>query len=479
MSTLNNNNQVVDNSDDELIILLIQLKLLDYEVADLLASLDEVLAREIREERKRHRKLPRKKERSTWVRFAASIPSDHFRRMFRMKLPAFTLLCKTVEQAVGEEVFRSEAYLRETMDDYELALEDKTVPPICGEVKIATCLRMMAGGSYLDLVPLFGLSKSHLYQVFDDFLDWILMTFEFPLVKWLREDQWQELEKRADNFAERSEGVFYGPFAANDGLAVRVRCPTEEDVSDPGNYWCRKGFYALNVQGMCDLSKRFIWAYPTSKGSTHDSAAFSAARLYDLLIEKSNEFLKRGIFIAGDSAYSLTPFMITPYDSTEMKEDVDGAMDSFNYHLSKCRIFIECAFGELIMRWGIFWRTLLFSLKKCAKVIQVGMLLHNFIIDCREADDKDDEEFFKNFDIEMDRHQERLTQTTAEIPRPLATDNNEPRPRGRVSHDEMKLRDQGGEVRHRLTIKLATYGMKRPLQHDMKYNKHGHIYFTS
>jgi DDE superfamily endonuclease len=122
------------------------------------------------------------------------------------------------------------------------------------------------------------------------------------------------------------------------------------------------------------------------------------------LLKKSDESLKRGIFIAGDSVYSLTPFMITPYDSTEMKEDVDGVIDPFNYHLSKCRIFIECAFGELIMRWGIFWRTLLFSLKKCAKVIQVGMLLHNFIIDCREADDKDDEEFFKNFDIEMDRH---------------------------------------------------------------------------
>jgi hypothetical protein len=126
-----------------------------------------------------------------------------------MELPAFTLLCKTGEYAVGEEVFRSEAYLCQAMDDYELALEEKTVPPICGEVKIATCLRMIAGGSYLDLVPVFGLlSKSDLYQVFDDFLDWILMTFDFPLAKWLREDQWQELEKRADNFAERSKGVF-------------------------------------------------------------------------------------------------------------------------------------------------------------------------------------------------------------------------------------------------------------------------------
>jgi Plant transposon protein len=46
------------------------------------------------------------------------------------------------------------------------------------------------------------------------------------------------------------------------------------------------------------------------------------------------------------------------------------------------RIYIECAFGELVMRWGIFWRTLMFELpKKTTKIIQVCMLLHNFIID--------------------------------------------------------------------------------------------------
>eukprot|EP00980_Cylindrotheca_fusiformis_P014232 scaffold3755_cov52-Cylindrotheca_fusiformis.AAC.1 len=44
----------------------------------------------------------------------------------------------------------------------------------------------------------------------------------------------------------------------------------------------------------------------------------------------------------------------------------DGAkeMDAFNYCLSSDRTYIECALGELIMRWGIFWRSLRFSLDK-------------------------------------------------------------------------------------------------------------------
>jgi hypothetical protein len=33
-----------------------------------------------------------------------------------------------------------------------------------------------------------------------------------------------------------------------DGLAVKIRCPTLSDlISDPGNYYCRKGFYALII----------------------------------------------------------------------------------------------------------------------------------------------------------------------------------------------------------------------------------------
>ena len=338
-------------------------------------------------------------------------------------------------------------------------------------------IRMVAGGSYLDLVPLFEVSSGHLYVIFHVFSDWVELTLEFPLVRWLREKRWNEINHLANQFAEKSDGVFYGPFAAIDGLAVRIRSPRLKEVTDPGNYYCRKGFYALNVQAICDKRKRFLWCYPSNKGSTHDSAAFSNSRLYDLLKEMIVDFEERGLFVVGDSAYGLAPFVMVPYDVDEMKDDVDHNMDSFNYHLSSCRIYIECAFGELVMRWGILWSTLQFDLKKCSKIVQVAMLLHNYIVDSRES--QLDDTYFRQFNIPVDATQVEISQQTGEIPIALATDNNEPRRPGRPTVEEEQFRQTGQDIRHQLTVKLSVHELKRPLQHDMHYNSQGHIYMTS
>mmetsp|Transcript_4864 Transcript_4864/g.7385 ORF Transcript_4864/g.7385 Transcript_4864/m.7385 type:complete len:89 (+) Transcript_4864:207-473(+) len=70
---------------------------------------------------------------------------------------------------------------------------------------------------------------------------------------------------------------------------------------------------------------------------------------------------QEGLFIVGNSAYDLTSFLLVPYDSIVMKYDPEKAKDLFNYHISACCIYKDCAFGEFVMRWGIFWRTLLSS----------------------------------------------------------------------------------------------------------------------
>jgi hypothetical protein len=75
---------------------------------------------------------------------------------------------------------------------------------------------------------------------------------------------------------------FLGCIGALDGLAVKIRCPMLSDlISDPGNYYCRNGFYdALNVQAICDkLLHRLLWVKTGNKGSTHDSTAFDGTRL--------------------------------------------------------------------------------------------------------------------------------------------------------------------------------------------------------
>lgn len=459
------------------ILLLSTIQHLDLLLCDEVDELESLLTSHIREQRRLNRSLPFQQHRKRWSDFLSDITLDHFRRMFRMTLDAFNALCTKIEKKIGAASFASEKFLCDlTSARRELRNDERSIPLISGEVKVAISIRILAGGSYLDLVPLFVVSSGWVFQIFEQFLNWILSTFEFPLVSWLRHRSWDKLEMLANDFAEKSDGIFYGPFGACDGLAVRIRCPSLQDVPDPGNYYCRKGFYALNVQAICDRRKRFLWVYPTNKGSTHDSQAFTGSKLYDLLKELSNELAERGLFIVMDSAYSLTPFSLTPFDRDEMKSDPLCAKDSYNFHLSSCRIHIECSFGELVMRWGILWRTLQFRMHKCARIIQVTMLLHNFIIEMRDEDIG----YFKNFTLEVhSKVQEHLTTYTGEVPRPLVTDNDQPPPRGRPPPEEHEFRQLGNNIRHRLVVKLAAHKRSRPMEHDMEFNSQGNIYMTS
>ena len=71
---------------------------------------------------------------------------------------------------------------------------------------------------------------------------------------------------------------------------------------------------------------------------------------------------------------------MTPYDNA-----MHGtAEDNFNYFHSSSRIVVECALGEIDLRWGILWRPLQFSLDLNCKIIDACMRLHNFIVDFHE-----------------------------------------------------------------------------------------------
>jgi DDE superfamily endonuclease len=465
----------INDDDVDIVFVTSMLLLLEEELEEIEKDTESLLMAHIREQQRLNRSLPVERKRLTWIQFCSRVTPRHFKRMFRMTRESFDTLCKELCEVVGEKRFRPQILFPPSEEEEEVD-KKKKIPRIAGEVKLANSLRMIAGGSYLNLVPLFDLSTSHVYKVLHQFIRWVLRRYEFPLVKWLRERRFDLLAAKANDFAEKTDGVFYGPFAANDGWAVKIKAPTLEEVSDPGNYYCRKGFYALNVQAMCDRRKKFLWVYPSNKGATHDSAAFAGSKLYELLKEMSPELQSRGLFIVGDSAYGLTPFLMVPYDQDELKEDVNGAKDSFNYHLSSCRIYIECAFGELVMRWGIFWRTLLFDLKKSANIVQVCMLFHNFILDHERSDPS----YFQDFaGVPMDNMQLQVTEKTGEIPRAIVTDNNELNPGGRPSAEEIDMRFVAEEIRHRMTLKFATHDLRRPLHHDMHYNANGNIYMTS
>jgi hypothetical protein len=329
----------------DLAFFMLVLQLTKLQLEDL--ELDLLMILQAEEERKEQHKLgrsrPRKRDRRGWSAFASSLDDKVFRRMFRMPRDSFTTLCQRVESAVGRNVFRSEAYLSERRLPSTHDATEALGGIICGEVKLAVTIRMLAGASYLDLLNQYAVPTNTVYRIFHEGISWINSTFQFPLHIWLESEDWESLYRVSDLFAAASDGVFRGCIGALDGLAVKMKCPTLSDlIPDPGNYFCRKGFYALNVQAICDKLRRFIWVSTGHKGSTHDSLAFDGTHLNKVLAEMADKLLSKGLFFVGDSAFPLLSYLLVPYDSP----DSMSPEDAFNYWLSNSRIQIECAFGK-------------------------------------------------------------------------------------------------------------------------------------
>ena len=57
-----------------------------------------------------------------------------------------------------------------------------------------------------------------------------------------------------------------------------------------------------------------------------------------------------GLFILGDSTYSLELYLLPPY----LQPTPKSAEDAFNFYHSSARITVECTFGEIDLCWGIF-----------------------------------------------------------------------------------------------------------------------------
>ena len=332
------------------------------------------------------------RKRKSWDQFQRNLTDRQFRRYFRMSRECFEYLCKRIVDNVGEREFKSEEYLHNMKFSDEFkdtktknmmsAHEAHQGGFISGEVKLALTLRLLAGGSYLDLALLYEVGSSYAHEIFKYVLDnWIL---DDKLVKisgfeYLNDEE--RLSKVALEFARASQGFFNGCIGAIDGWIVKIRRPTTRDnVTNPGSFFSRKGYFGLNVVAIVDRKKRVLYRVIRSRGAEHDSTAFKISSLYQWLISNWEWMKLRGYYFIGDSAYTLKSFLLTPYDNVLHGEPEDN----FNFFHSSQRICVECAFGEIDLRWGIFWKPLQYSLKMNCKIVDACMRLHNFIVDFRE-----------------------------------------------------------------------------------------------
>ena len=122
-----------------------------------------------------------------------------------------------------------------------------------------------------------------------------------------------------------------------DGSLIPIKAPSSrEDV-----YICRKGYHALNVQGICDSRKKFTNLVVKYPGSAHDAFIWSQSGVQTFLSQN-----QQSGYLLGDQAYPLKPFLLTP-----VRDPRTPAEELFNKQHQRTRKVIEDTVGRWKCRW--------------------------------------------------------------------------------------------------------------------------------
>ena len=186
------------------------------------------------------------KKRRSWDEEETRFSNRMYYRLFQMKRKTFQKLCANINHYNGEEEFKSEHYLKKLDQQGTTTAKGRMYQArkkqngldISGEWKLAITIRLLAGGSYLDMFLWSNVSMSHVTHIFhyttQHWLcrDYVSNMNYFDRVL-LNKDECDRIRRQ---FGPTSDGVMIGVIGAIDGWLVRIRCPTLHEVPNPGKF---------------------------------------------------------------------------------------------------------------------------------------------------------------------------------------------------------------------------------------------------
>ena len=136
---------------------------------------------------------------------------------------------------------------------------------------------------------------------------------------------------------------------AIDGSHIPILKPTES----PSDYFCRKGFYSIILQGVVDSRGLFIDVNIGWPGKVHDAQVFTNPTFYSkhntgtLLPnwKKTLDGTDIPLLVLETPAY---PWLMKSYSDSG---NLSRAQQHYNYWQSRARMVVENDFGRLKGRW--------------------------------------------------------------------------------------------------------------------------------
>ena len=162
-------------------------------------------------------------------------------------------------------------------------------------------------------------------------------------------------------------GGMPGIIGCVDGTHVPIKSPGGPNAEI---YRCRKGFFSINVMGVCDAELKFTSLVVNWPGSAHDSRIFLSSRLCQSL--EGGDY--KG-YLLGDSGYGCQTFLMTSVLApTSIRER--------NYkeaHI-KTRNVIKRAFGVWKKRFAVLSIPVRTKIETTKNIIISCAVLHNIAI---------------------------------------------------------------------------------------------------
>ena len=313
-----------------------------------------------------NRSASKKRNREDVEKRMADLSDTLFKRMYRFDRPTFDWLLLQIKPKI-ENTDGGKAFARMTCGS-----------EVTPTIKLAVTLRMLAGGSYLDISFGYGIAPSTVYTIFHEVceaIDECIDNIKFP---YNDIEALKKLERTFDKFG--GDFALPGTVAAGDGVVFQIQKPVSADVE--GNveaFWSRKGFYGFGMQGFVDGDTKFVCISSEVCTSNHDSTAYLATPIYRILHPTNGgpSLLPSQFHLVLDAAYTAGPQEHTPWKGKNLPQ----WKDVYNYYLSLKRQCVERAFGLLVSRWGILWRPMRFSIERTSRIIRVVCKLHNVCVD--------------------------------------------------------------------------------------------------